>query len=66
MDSLVRSTSKENLAYTGCTCESHYIIPMLWPDPMSVGAIFLGINPFTTEPLAIFLLLETANLGIIH
>ena len=24
------------------------------------------INPFTTEPLAIFLLLETDNLGVIH
>ena len=24
------------------------------------------VNPFTTEPLAIFLLLETDNLGIIH
>ena len=24
------------------------------------------LNPFTTEPLAIFLLLETDNLGIIH
>ena len=25
-----------------------------------------GINPFSTEPLAIFLLLETDNLGINH
>ena len=25
-----------------------------------------GFNPFTTEPLAIFLLLEIDNLGIIH
>ena len=24
------------------------------------------LNPFTTEPLAIFLLLETDNLGVIH
>ena len=25
-----------------------------------------GFNPFTTEPPAIFLLLETDNLGVIH
>ena len=42
----------------------HWVICLVLSK--SAPVIPIKLNPFTTEPLAIFLELETENLGVIH